>query len=239
MKKKSNTAITLFLLYLCTEKNEVMQKQAGIIFDLDGVIIDTEPIYDVFWSDAAIRYHVGIEHFERVIKGTTMPNIMERYFSGHTQQEREQLIKECAEFELKMPINPVSAAISFLALLKEMDYKVALATSSELHKLEYVFSVQPIRHFFDVIVTSERVKHGKPNPDCYLLAAAELGKEASECLVFEDSLNGIKAANAAGARVIGVTTSLSPDLLHDSTIDTIPDFRGVGIDDINRWSKGM
>ena len=216
-----------------------MQKQAGIIFDLDGVIIDTEPIYDIFWSDAAIRYRVGIDHFEAIIKGTTMPDIMEKYFSGHTRQEREQLIKECAEFELQMPINAVSGAVSFLALLKEMGYKIGLATSSELHKLEYVFSVQPIRQFFDAVITAERVEHGKPNPDCYLLAAGELGKRPEECIVFEDSLNGIKAANAAGARAIGVTTSLSPDLLRPITIDTIPNFRNIGIDDVNRWSKGM
>ena len=214
-----------------------MSKQPGIIFDLDGVIIDTEPIYDVFWADAAIRYHVGIDRFEAVIKGTTMPNIMEQYFSNHTPEERARLIKECADFEMTMPIIAVAGAISFLSLLKEVGYKVGLATSSELHKLEYVFSVQPIRQYFDVIVTAERVEQGKPNPDCYLLAARELGMNPSDCLVFEDSINGIKAAHAAGTRVVGVTTSVPVEMFKGYTIDTIPNFNDIGISDTNEWMK--
>ena len=214
-----------------------MSKQPGIIFDLDGVIIDTEPIYDVFWAAAAVRYHVGIDHFEAIIKGTTMPNILEKYFSNHTPEERERLIKECADFEMSMPIIAVPGAISFLSLLKEVGYKVGLATSSELHKLEHVFSIQPIRQYFDTIVTAERVKQGKPNPDCYLLAAHELGIDPVDCMVFEDSINGIKAAHAAGARVVGVTTSVPVERFKGYTVDTIPNFNNIGISDINGWMK--
>ena len=213
-----------------------MTEQVGFLFDLDGVIIDTEPIYDLFWRDAAVRYRIGIKQFEQVIKGTTMPNIMKKYFSGYTREECDRLVNECAAFESRMDIPEVGGSVAFIELLKKEGFKTALVTSSELHKLERVFEVLPIKGLFDTIVTAERVKHGKPSPDCFILAAQELGVDASKCIVFEDSVNGIKAGNAARAKVIGVTTSHSSESLKETTFDTIPDFKNVGLEEVRRWS---
>ncbi|MDD6210174.1 MAG: HAD family phosphatase [Bacteroidales bacterium] len=216
-----------------------MKRQTGILFDLDGVVIDTEPIYDIFWKDAGIRYNVGIENFHNLIKGTTMPNILEKYFSNYNEEEKKRLVAECSLFESTMEIPEVPGSIDFLQSLKKAGYMLGLVTSSDAEKLKTVFDTFPIRELFDSIVTSERIKNGKPHPDCYLLGAKELGFNSKQCLVFEDSINGVNAANAANARVIGVTTTNPEEVLRPITFDTITNFKDVSIEQVKKWSDGI
>ena len=211
----------------------------GILFDLDGVVIDTEPIYDIFWKDVAIRYHIGIKDFHKLIKGTTMPNILDKYFSNYSQADRDRLNSECMAFESTMELPEVEGCIQFITQLKKAGFPTGLVTSSDAEKVKNVFKVLSIRHLFDIIVTSEQIINGKPHPDCYLLAAKGLNKKASECLIFEDSINGIKAGNASGARVIGVTTSIPQEVLQSITFATIPNFNNLSIEQINAWCEDL
>lgn len=219
--------------------NMVMRVCPGILFDLDGVVIDSEPIYDIFWKDVAIRYNIGIKDFHKLIKGTTMPNILDKYFSNYTQAERDRLNSECMAFESTMDLPEVEGCIRFITQLKEAGFPTGLVTSSDSEKVKNVFNVLSIQQLFDIIVTSEQITNGKPHPDCYLLAAKKLHKKASQCLIFEDSINGIKAGNAAGARVIGVTTTNSREILQPITFATIPNFNNLSIEQIKVWSKDL
>ena len=75
-------------------------------FDFDGVVVDTEPIYDIYWNEAGKRYQTGIPNFASHIKGTTLPYILEKYFSDRSEEFKEMVIRESMEFEQQMPFPP-------------------------------------------------------------------------------------------------------------------------------------
>ena len=90
-------------------------------FDFDGVVVDTEPIYDIYWNEAGKRYQTGIPNFASHIKGTTLPYILEKYFSDRSEEFKEKVIRESMEFEQQMPFPPVPGAMEFIHLLKSKD----------------------------------------------------------------------------------------------------------------------
>jgi HAD superfamily hydrolase (TIGR01509 family) len=201
------------------EKNKITA-----LFDLDGVIIDTEPQYDIFWRKASIDYQSGIENLEQVIKGTTLPVILSKYFAHLSENEREELETNLHAFEMQMEVIPIPGALEFLDKLKEAGIKTGLVTSSDDEKLNMVFTALPLKAYFDTLVTADRVTRGKPDPMCYLLAAKDLGVHPENCCVFEDSFNGIAAAKAAGMKVIGLSTTNPAESIRDKVEQVIPDF---------------
>jgi len=196
----------------------------AFLFDLDGVIIDTEPQYDIFWKATAEKYQLGIEHFEKIIKGTVLPNILSIYFSKFPEAIRQEIITSNQAFELEMDIIPVPGALDFLESVKKAGIPMGLVTSSDNRKIEYTFSRLPIRQYFDTIVSADRITKGKPDPFCYLLAAQDLGISPENCYVFEDSFNGIQSGNAAGMKVIGLSTTNPADSIAKDCVKVIPDF---------------
>ena len=201
-----------------------MINNTAFLFDLDGVIIDTEPQYDIFWKKTGEKYRLGIENFEKIIKGTVLPDILSNYFSHFPETTQQEIAVANQTFELEMNIIPVSGALVFLEEAKKAGIPMGLVTSSDDRKIEYVFSRLPVRQYFDVIVSADRITHGKPDPMCYLLAAQDLGISPDNCYVFEDSFNGIKSGNAAGMKVVGLSTTNSADSIIKDCIIVIPDF---------------
>ena len=209
-----------------------MLKNTAFLFDLDGVIIDTEPQYDIFWQKTGEDYKLGIENFENVIKGTTLPHIFSNHFSHFPEEVHRTIAIASQTFELEMDIIPVPGALAFLEEVKEAGIPMGLVTSSDDCKIDYVFSRLPIRQYFDTIVSSDRITHGKPDPMCYLLAAQDLGISPENCYVFEDSFNGIKSGNAAGMKVIGLSTTNSADSIANDCIKVIPNFCGFTVNSL-------
>ena len=203
-----------------------MVNSVAFLFDLDGVIIDTEPQYDIFWKETAEKYRLGIENFENLIKGTTLPNIFSKYFSGFPESTQQKIAVANQTFELEMDIIPVPGALAFLEVAKKAGIVMGLVTSSDDRKIEYTFSRLPIRQYFDTIVSADRITRGKPDPMCYLLAAQDLDVPPENCYVFEDSFNGIKSGKAAGMKVIGLSTTNSSESIAKDCIRVIPDFCG-------------
>jgi HAD superfamily hydrolase (TIGR01509 family) len=201
-----------------------MRNNIAALFDLDGVIIDTEPQYDIFWEKTGDDYHLGIENFEQLIKGTTLPNILTNYFAHLSDKELKELEATLHAFELQMDMIPVPGALEFLAELKKWGIKLGLVTSSDNEKMEVVFEALPLKDYFDTLVTADRVARGKPDPMCYLLAAKDLDIFPENCYVFEDSLNGIAAGNAAGMKVIALSTTNPVVSIRDKARIVIPDF---------------
>jgi HAD superfamily hydrolase (TIGR01509 family) len=211
-------------------------KQVKIaLFDFDGVIVDTEPIYDIFWNEASIRYHIGIDNFAGVIKGTTLPDIIEKYFAGRSDEELRRLMGECSDYEANMPLPPMPGSIEFLHLLKANGVRMGLVTSSDMAKIERATALLRLEGIFDTLVTADRITRGKPDPMCYLLAASDLKVSPAECVVFEDSFNGIRSASSAGMRVIGLSTTNPPETLKDKVYQVIPDFRDITFEQYIKW----
>jgi HAD superfamily hydrolase (TIGR01509 family) len=206
-----------------------MINSTAFLFDLDGVIIDTEPQYDIFWKATGEKYQLGIENFEKVIKGTILPNILSRYFYRFSEEEQQSIVRANQAFELEMDILPVPGALEFLEEAKEAGIPMGLVTSSDDRKIEYVFSKLPIRRYFDTIVSADRITHGKPDPMCYLLAAQDLGVTPANCYVFEDSFNGIRSGNSAGMKVIGLSTTNPEESIAKDCIHVMPDFSGFSV----------
>ncbi|MDE6428242.1 MAG: HAD family hydrolase [Muribaculaceae bacterium] len=113
-----------------------------------------------------------------------------------------------------MTYEPFDGAEELLRRLKALGVKTALVTSSNTEKMEQFHKVLPqFRSYFDVIIDGSMVTKGKPDPEGYLLAAEALGEEPGNCIVVEDSLQGVMSGRAAGAEVWGLTTTLAADIL--------------------------
>lgn len=203
--------------------------EIAYLFDLDGVIIDTEPQYDKFWNKAGKDYEAGIENFEKVIKGTTLPNILSRYFSHLPEKKQKELATANHAFEMQLEMLTIPGALEFLAKSKKAGIKTGLVTSSGNEKLEMVFGKLPVRQYFDTVVSADRITQGKPDPMCYLLAAKDLNVSPENCYVFEDSFSGIASGNAAGMKVIGLSTTNSAESIRDKVWMEIPDFVGLSL----------
>lgn len=185
-----------------------MKKIDCILFDLDGVVLDTESQYDAFWENAGKKYKPGVENFAKKIKGTTLPDLLKKHFSDLSQVELKQLIAEIELLEKNMELREMPNALLLARSLKEAGYKIGIVTSSTESKMAKVNAALHLDDLFLTIVTSADVNRGKPNPDCYLLGAERLNSNPENCIVFEDSLSGINAASSAGMIVVGLATTL-------------------------------
>lgn len=214
-----------------------MENKKIALFDFDGVIVDTEPVYDVYWNKAAERYGLGVPDFADLIKGTTMEHIMQAWFSGYTEKFQQKVRQEAKEFERIMPMPLMPGSFEFLKLIRSKGVKMGLVTSSDREKIDRAFEMYEMKDLFDTVVTAGRIIRGKPDPMCYLLAASDLEVSPAQCLVFEDSFAGIQAGKAAGMRVIGLSTTNPAETLKDKVHTVIPNFEKCTLDDYLEWSR--
>lgn len=162
---------------------------------------------------------------------------MEKYFSTYSDEFRQMVIDESTNYERNMPIPPMPGSIEFMRMLKTHGVKIGLVTSSDSSKIDRAFKMIDLDGIFDTIVTADRITEGKPNPMCYLLAANDLSVSPEQCIVFEDSFNGIKAGNDAGMRVIGLSTTNPEESLRELVFDVVPNLQECTFEDWLRWQS--
>lgn len=203
-----------------------------LIFDMDGVIVDNHQ----FHFDAFVEF--GKRHGLTITRESFNPNfgrtnseIMKSLFGeGITDAEIEILAQEKEEMyrQLYKPhIKPVSGLPEFLQQAASHKLPIALATSAPAENVHFTLTETGLRGYFSVITDASMVSHGKPDPEVYLLTAARLGVEPSECVVFEDSFSGIEAAQRAGMRVIGVATTYKPEALASNVKEIMLNFENA------------
>ena len=184
------------------------EKVKAALFDLDGVVFDTEPQYSVFWGSQCRLYHPEHPGLENEIKGQTLVQIYDRWFSGPLAKEQAVITQRLDDFERQMHYDYLPGFLEFIQQLRAEGVKTAVVTSSNRPKMESVYAKHPeFQALFDAILTSEDFSRSKPDPDCYLTAAERFGSSPEECVVFEDSINGLKSGRAAGMRVVGLLTT--------------------------------
>ena len=205
-----------------------------VLFDMDGVLVDTEAQYDIICSHIGIKYNSGIEHFEKIVKGTTMNNIIANYFTHLSGSEKQSLIDDLVDFEQNMDFSEIAGATKFLKELKDNGIKTGLVTSSDNKKLEAVYKQVDFRKTVDTIVSANRIISGKPDPMCYLLAAEDLGYKPENCFVFEDSFAGLESGTQAGMIVIGLSTTHPKEFLEGKCIEIIPNFENFTLNDLRK-----
>jgi len=186
----------------------MIQSFKAALFDLDGVVFNTEPQYTVFWGSQCRLYHPEHPGLEHEIKGSTLTQIFDRWFSGPLAREQAVITERLDAFEAQMRFEYIDGFEHLIADLHRHGVKTAVVTSSNQVKMSVVYQAQPaFKTLFDAILTSEDFDYSKPHPDCYLKAAARFGAAPAECIVFEDSFNGLKSGRAAGMRVVGLATT--------------------------------
>ena len=206
------------------------RKIQGVLFDLDGVLLDSEGQYSIFWRTMDERFPTGVEDFSNYIKGFHLARIL-GYFAN--DEIREQIVQALVEFEKNMRFEFFPGAIALVKRLRDMGIPMAIVTSSDHKKMQALFSQHPeFPALFDTIITGDMVTRAKPDPDCFLLGAQRLGVDIKDCVVFEDSRNGLIAARASGARVIGLATTLSADIVAPLSDLTIPCVNDLDIEQI-------
>ena len=197
------------------------------LFDLDGVILDTEGSYTAFWDDYGSR-HFSEKDFGLKIKGQTLVKILGDYFPE--ENERKAITDAINDFERNMSYPFVPGVENYIKSLKSNGIRTAVVTSSNLPKMENVYRCHPgFREMFDMILTSEDFSESKPSPYCYLKAMRLFGAGPEDCVVFEDSLAGLQAARASGAFVTALTTTNPEEVVRNYADLVIRDFNDSGI----------
>lgn len=187
-------------------------KLAGALFDLDGVLIDSETEYTKIWSEINRRFPTGYDDLALRIKGMTLHNILATYYpdASVAYKVRDTL----HELESHMTYRWLPGARELLEWLMANGVPRALVTSSDNKKMEHLNEEIPeLVPMMSALITANRISRSKPDPEGYLLGASEIGIPISRCVVFEDSLQGVKAGRASGAFVVGVAGTLKPEIL--------------------------
>ena len=203
------------------------------LFDLDGVVFDTEPQYSIFWGGICRQYHPEHPGLEHEIKGQTLTQIYDRWFGGDLEAERESITRRLDAYEEGMHYDYIAGFEALILDLHRHGVRTAVVTSSNVPKMESVYRYQPgFKQLFDAILTSEDFAESKPHPDCYLRAAEKLEAQTDECLVFEDSFNGLRSGKAAQMKVVGLATTNSAEAIAPLSDLQITDYQHIGYADL-------
>lgn len=186
-----------------------MKKVESVIFDMDGVLFDTESIYLKVWKNVFKKYGYKMtkDIYSQVI-ATGRENVKKvflREFGEELPIEKMYVEKDLAlKEEIEKNVYIKEGAVEILTHLKSKNYKVALATSSDRERMNKQLEKASIRKYFDEIVCKDEVENTKPNPEIYLKVADKLNVNPENCLVIEDSLAGVKAAYKANMKVLHI-----------------------------------
>ena len=176
------------------------------LFDLDGVILDTESQYTDFWGRMGREFRPDVPDFHLRIKGQTLRQIFDAWITEPKIQV--EVTRRLKDFEANMDYPYIKGTREYAETLRLGGIPTAIVTSSNMAKMESVYRVRPeLRDLFDLTLTAEDFTESKPSPQCYLRAAKALGVDIHECVVFEDSINGLRSGRASGAYVVGLATS--------------------------------
>lgn len=198
----------------------------GVLFDLDGVLVDSEREYTLIWERINKEFPTDVPNFAERIKGTTLENILSLHYPD--PEVRKNVERRLLEEESKMVYRYCPGAHELLEDLRRSNVPMALFTSSNEIKMDHLYNDIPgIKDYFDVIITGDMVRHSKPDPEGYLKAARELGLKNGKWVVVEDSLQGVKAGKASGGSVMGVAGTLPAKVLEPYCNEVVETLNGI------------
>ena len=207
-----------------------MKKQKGVLFDLDGVLLNSEDTYTTFWSEVDRHYPTGVPDFARIIKGCNLHEILTTYFAPEVHDDVTAMLDR---FQHDMVYHFFDGAMEFVQQLNDAGIPACVVTSSDRRKMQSLYSQHPsFEQHFEAVVTGEMVQRAKPQPDCFLLGAKLLGLNIKDCYVMEDSINGLKAGKASGAKVIGLATTCDREVVAQYALRVLDNFVGFTVDDM-------
>lgn len=190
-----------------------MGRVRALIFDMDGVITDSEGLHVEAEKRTCAHYGWDVPETEWVnFKGKTAQaifgHLVANFSDGSVPVDEAVARKTDTYLELaRAGVPAVPGVVEFIAAARRRFERLALSTSSSAPVQRLVFDRFGLHSYFDAVTTGDELTHGKPHPEAYLVATSRLGLAPAECLVIEDSASGIRSALAAGCDVVGITTS--------------------------------
>lgn len=192
-------------------------KIQAVIFDMDGVLLDTESVCKICWKRAAEEF--GIDKIEEAYDHCVGQNtndtlvVLASYCKDIVSPEKfyERTCELFYIVEKEQGLALMPSVVSCLESLKASGLRLAVASSTSWKNVSRQLKAASIFDFFETITTGDTVEHSKPAPDIYLKSAASLNLDAGSCIAVEDSPNGVKAATAAGIRCVMVPDMIQPD----------------------------
>ena len=186
----------------------------GVIFDMDGLMFDTERMWATFWEPAlaalGLEYKEGLAEAERGTAGETSRNIVRQFYGEDCDANAIiDSLHRVADEEFQKPVPKKPGLDELLAWLDEHHIPMAVASSSPMTVIEGHLEHWGLGHYFKAVISGEHLTRSKPAPDIFLLAAQKLGTEPAKTMVLEDSYNGVRAG-AAGGFVTVMVPDLSP-----------------------------
>ncbi|MBI3034181.1 HAD family phosphatase [Candidatus Woesearchaeota archaeon] len=189
----------------------------AVIFDMDGVIIDSEPLHFAAYKKVLERHGKTITADVYKKWFGIQPRVTLRHFLGIDDEEKlkELALEKDSYFResVRRDLKPINGSVELLHKIKSLGYKVALATAATQGNADLILGKLSLGNFFDAVVTAADTKKGKPDPEVFIKAAEKLNAKPDECVIVEDSKHGIQAARNAGMKCIAVATTHKPDEL--------------------------
>lgn len=198
-----------------TDHNMEAMRIDGVIFDMDGLLFDTEAVYQRKWREVAGEFGLTLpDSFAAEICGTSGQlkyDIIRKYYENvDTPKSISLEVRRRVTKELMVHLPEKKGLHEILDFFKSRNLPMAVASSSPMESIQHHLSVSGIGDYFAKVVCGAQVAHGKPAPDIFLLAAFELGVPAERCLIFEDAVNGIRAASSSGGYPVMIPDLVQP-----------------------------
>ena len=190
---------------------------SGLIFDMDGVIFDTEKMLAHFWNKAALEFGYDMNISHSIAIRSTAPKKAEEILKGFFGDEfdyyavRERRRKLMNEYIDKNGLPVKDGVFKILKMAKKNNLKTSIATATDIERTKWYLEKENLTDYFDTVSTTQMVERGKPYPDIYQYACMSIGLSPLRCAAFEDSDNGIKSACNAGCKVFVIPDLTQPD----------------------------
>ena len=190
----------------------------AIIFDMDGVIIDSEPLHEKAQRIVFSQYQLTVPStvfsaFKGKTEADVFGHVVEAYADNHVDASELIALKHAVYSDLMGELQLIDGARPLIERLVKRGIPLGLTTSATRRDQQRTFALFDLGTYFNVVMTAEDVANPKPDPEPYLKTAKHLGVPPASCLVIEDSTHGVTAAQRAGCTVIGLSTSFSPERL--------------------------
>ncbi len=190
----------------------------AIIFDMDGVIFDSESVWKLAFNEANKKFNLNLtENYRQSTCGQNETDVRKdlkrTYLNLDVDAYRDYMCQFYKDYISKQGIPLKTGFLELVEYLKQTNHKIALATGSDKQYVQIMFKHAHlnIHKIFDFIITGDEVKNGKPDPEIYIKASNGIKEQSANCIVLEDSLNGIKSAFVAGCKPIMVVDIIKPN----------------------------
>ncbi len=226
---------------------KVSRYDFAVIFDMDGVIVDSNPHHEIALRRFCKKHghELSDDELRNQIFGRTNRDWMNRVFGPNLSEDRFRQLEEEKETMFRDIISgdmkPVNGLTGFLQLLRKDRIILAVATSAPPANVQFTLQKTGTESFFSEVIDGSMIERSKPDPEIYLKTSARIQYPPERCIVFEDSISGIKSAWTAGCRVIGITTTHPHDelLLAHRVIDDFEGMEPVKLADLFRLKRNV